>query len=216
MEESSSEPSIPNPDLPADHWSNGGKGKIPPQQHAGRQPLKYARGDDRSYFPSRPPQTSEPVIPLPPNAQKTALKPKTSPLPTLTPRDAGIPPYKGEECQPLTRKDCKSYYSLRETKNLPKQGEPLSDEELITALTKLPDKGDPHIDEDDRIMSTFVMDRIDQCFLIPDDFVHEVMIDGKRKFRTIHGDSVQPKVAYASSNLYRLPDMKMIARVEDY
>ena len=65
-------------------------------------------------------------------------------------------------------------------------------------------------------MSEFVMDRIDQCYAIPDDFIYEVMVNGVRKFRTIHGESVHAKVAYASSGLYRLLDMKMIARVGDY
>jgi hypothetical protein len=189
MEESSSEPPMPNPDLQADHWRNGGrgKGKRPPSQYASRHPQKYARSDDRSYPPSRTPQTTEPVISLPPNAQKPVLKPKISTPPTPTPGEAGVSAYKGEEYQPLTRKECKSYYSLRGTKNLPKEGEPPADEELITALTKLPDEGDPHINENDRIMSQFVIDRIDQCFTLPDDFVYEVMINGIRKFRTTHG-----------------------------
>ena len=99
---------------------------------------------------------------------------------------------------------------------LPNVGESLSDEELIAALTKIPDEGDPHINDNDRTMSQFVMDRIDQCFAIPDNFVYEVNLNGIRKFRTIHGDSVQPKVAFASTSLYRLLDMKMIARVGDY
>jgi hypothetical protein len=213
MKESSSEPTMPNPDLPADHWRNGGKGKRPPPQHANRHPQKYARSDGRSYPPSRTPQTSEPVIPLPPNAQKPALKLKISSLPKLTPGDAGVPLYKEDEYQPLTRKECKSYYSLRETKNLPKVGEPLLDEELIAALTKIPDEGDLYINDNDRTMSQFVMDRLDQCFLIPDDFVYEVMVNGIRKFRTIHGEPVQPRVAFASTSLYQLLDMKMIARV---
>jgi hypothetical protein len=85
MEESPSESPMPNPDLPADHWRNGGKGKRLPPQRASRHPQKYARSDDRSYPPSRTPKTTEPVIPLPPNAQKPALKPKISPLPKLTP-----------------------------------------------------------------------------------------------------------------------------------
>jgi hypothetical protein len=208
---------MPNPDLPADHWRNGGKGKRPPPQHASRHPQKYARSDDRGYPPSRAPQTSKPVIPLPPNVQKPALKSKISSLPKLTPGDAGVPVYKGDEYQPLSRRDCKSYHSLRGTKNLPKVGEPLSDEELIVALTKIPDEGDPHINEDNMTMSQFVMDRLDQCFLIPDDFVYEVMVNGIRKYRTIHGDPVQPKVAFAAStSLYRLLDMKMIAHVGDY
>jgi hypothetical protein len=57
--------------------------------------------------------------------------------------------YKGDEYQPLTRQECKSHYSLRETKKLPKVGTPLSDEELIKALIKLPDEGDPYINEND-------------------------------------------------------------------
>ncbi len=127
-----------------------------------------------------------------------------------------IPAYKGDEYQPLTRQECKSYYSLRETKKLPNVGAPLSDEELIKALTKLPDEGDPYINENDREMSKFVMDRIDQCFLIPDDYVYEIMSNGKRKYKSIHGEPVFGKDAYASSNLYKLLDIKMIARVGDY
>ncbi len=65
-------------------------------------------------------------------------------------------------------------------------------------------------------MSKFVMDRIDQCFIIPDDFVYEIMSNGKRKCKSIHGESVFAKDAYASPSLYKLLDMKMIARVEDY
>jgi hypothetical protein len=162
MEESSSEPPMPNPDLPADHWRNvgRGKGKRPPPQYASRHPQKYARSDDRNYPPSRTPQKTEPVIPLPPNAQIPVLKPKISTLPKLTPGEAGVPAYKGDEYQPLTRQECKSYYSLRETKKLPDVGTPLSDEELIAALTKIPDEGDPYINENDREMSKFVMDRI--------------------------------------------------------
>ena len=49
MEESSSATPMPNPDLPADHWRNRGKGKRPPPQRASRQPQKYARNDDRDY-----------------------------------------------------------------------------------------------------------------------------------------------------------------------
>jgi hypothetical protein len=60
------------------------------------------------------------------------------------------------------------------------------------------------------------MDRIDKCFAIPDDFVYEVTLNGIRKYRTIHGDPVQPKVAFASTSLYRQLDMKMIAPVGDY
>ena len=49
MEESSSASPTPNPDLPADHWRNGGKGKRPPPQRASRQPSKYARSDDKEH-----------------------------------------------------------------------------------------------------------------------------------------------------------------------
>jgi hypothetical protein len=91
IEESSSEPPMPNPDLPADHWRNvgRGKGKRPPPQYASRHPQKYARSDDKNYPPSRTPQTTEPVIPLPLNAQIPVLKPKISPLPKLTPGGSG-------------------------------------------------------------------------------------------------------------------------------
>ena len=54
MEESSSVSPPPNPDLPADHWRNAGKGKRPPPQRASRQPHKYSRGDDRDYPPLIP------------------------------------------------------------------------------------------------------------------------------------------------------------------
>jgi hypothetical protein len=101
-------------------------------------------------------------------------------------------------------------------KKMPKEGEPLSDDELIKALTKIPDEGDPHITDTDREMSAFVMDRLDQCFAIPDDFIYEVMINGTKKYRTIHGEFVYAKTAFASPGLYRLLDMKMIARVGDY
>jgi hypothetical protein len=127
MEESSSEPPMLNPDLPPDHWRNvvTGKGKRPPPQYAGRHPPKYARSDDRNNSSSRTPQSTEPVIPLPLNAQIPVLKPKISTLPTLTPGEAGVPAYKGDEYQPLTRLECKSYYSLRVTKKLPEVGAPL-------------------------------------------------------------------------------------------
>ena len=36
---------------------------------------------------------------------------------------------------------------------MPKAREPLSDDELIKALTKIPDEGDPHITDSDREMS---------------------------------------------------------------
>jgi hypothetical protein len=65
-------------------------------------------------------------------------------------------------------------------------------------------------------MSQFVMDRIDQCFSIPDDFIYEVMINGIKKYKMIHGEPVYAKIAFASTGLYRLLDMKMIARVGDY
>jgi hypothetical protein len=65
-------------------------------------------------------------------------------------------------------------------------------------------------------MSKFVMDRIDQCCLIPDDSVFEVMSNGKRKYKSIHGEPIFARNAFASSSLYRLLDMKMIARVGDY
>ncbi len=65
-------------------------------------------------------------------------------------------------------------------------------------------------------MSKFVMERIDQCFLILDDFVFEVMSNGKRKYKSIHGEPIFARNAFASPSLYRLLDMKMIARVGDY
>ena len=42
------------------------------------------------------------------------------------------------------------------------------------------------------------------------------MSNGKKKYKTIHGEPVFAKVAFASTSLYRLLDMKMIARVGDY
>ena len=42
------------------------------------------------------------------------------------------------------------------------------------------------------------------------------MIGGIKKYWTIHGEAVHAKVAFASAGLYRLLDMKMIARVGDY
>ena len=83
----------------------------------------------------------------------------------------------------------------------------------MKALAKPPVGGELTIDESDREMSRFVMDRIDQCFQIPDDFVYEVMVNGIKKYKTIHGESVYAKVTFASASLHRLLDMKMIARV---
>ncbi len=102
MEESSSAAPMPNPDLPADRWRNGGKGKRPPPQRASRQPAKYARNDDDLVISlpplrggsftytssSRSAQSSEPVIPRPPNANRApepALQTKSSSRPKLTP-----------------------------------------------------------------------------------------------------------------------------------
>ncbi len=85
---------------------------------------------------------------------------------------------------------------------LPQVGATLSDEELMKALAKPPVEGELAIDERDREMSRFVMDRIDQCFLIPDDFVYEVMVNGIKRYKTIHGESVYAKVAFASASLY--------------
>ncbi len=99
MEESSSASPLPNSDLPADHWRNAGKGKRPPPQRASRQPHKYARSEDRDYSSSRPAQSSEPIIPLPPNAQNSAPTSKTSTRHNLTPGEAGVPAYKGDEYQ---------------------------------------------------------------------------------------------------------------------
>ncbi len=45
---------------------------------------------------------------------------------------------------------------------------------------------------------------------------YEVMINGTKKYKTIHGESVYAKIAFASTGLYRLLDMKMIACVGDY
>ncbi len=141
---------MPNPDLPADHWRNRSegrsKGKRPPPQSASRQPQKYARSDDREYPSSRAAPSNELVIPRPPNASGTAepaLQPKTSSRPKLTLGEAGIPSYKGIEYQPLTRKECKSYYSIRNTNPLPESGQPISDEKLNRVLKKIPDEGDP-------------------------------------------------------------------------
>jgi hypothetical protein len=208
MEESSSASPPPNPDLPDDHWRYGGRGKDkrPPPQSASRQPLKYAKSD-------------EPLIPLPPNANgapEPAPTTKTSSRPKLTPGEAGVPLYKGDEYQPLTRLECKSYYSIRQWNQIPKAGVPISDKELIRALKKIPDEGNPHINGTDREMSEFVMDRMDQCLTIPEGFVYEVMINGNKRYKTIYGDTVSPKVAFASTGLYRLLDLKMIARVGDY
>ena len=180
MEESSSASPLPNPDLPVDHWRNRsegrGKGKRPPPQSASRQTQKYARSDDRDYPSSRTAPSNELVIPRPPNASgatEPALQTKTSSRPKLTLREAGIPSYQGEEYQPLTRKECKSYYSIRNTKPLPAPGQPISDEELDRVLKKTPDEGDQFINDSDREMSQFVMDRIDQCFTIPDSSIYE-------------------------------------------
>ena len=60
----------------------------------------------------------------------------------------------------------------------------------MEALTKLPVEGELYINENDREMSRFVMNRIDQCFRIPDDFVCEVMVNGIKRYKTIHGESV--------------------------
>jgi hypothetical protein len=222
-EESSSASPLPNPDLPVDHWRNRsegrGKGKRPPPQHASRQPLKYARSDDRDYPSSRTAPVNELVIPRPPNssgATETARQSKTSSRPKLTLREAGIPSYQGEEYQPLTRKECKSHYSIRNPKPLPETGQPISDEELNRVLTKIPDEGDQFINDSDREMSQFVMDRIDQCLTIPDYSIYETMVNGTKKYKTIHGEAVYAKDAFASQSLYRLLDMKMIARVGDY
>ena len=65
-------------------------------------------------------------------------------------------------------------------------------------------------------MSEFVMDRMDQCFSLPEDFIYEVSVNGAKKYRTIYSDLVHAKVAFASTGLYRLLDMKQIARVGDY
>jgi hypothetical protein len=89
--ESSSATPMPNPDLPADRWRNGGKGKRPPPQRASRQPPKYARNDDRDYSSSRTAPSTKPVISRPPNASgapEPALQTKTSSRPRLTPREA--------------------------------------------------------------------------------------------------------------------------------
>ena len=42
------------------------------------------------------------------------------------------------------------------------------------------------------------------------------MIGGIKKYKTIHGESVYAKIVFASTGLYRLLDMKMIARDGDY
>ncbi len=136
MEESSSASPLPNSDLPADHWRNTGKGKRPPPQRASRQPHKYARSDDREYPLSRTAQSSEPIIPLPPNAQNTAPKSKSSTRPNLTPGEAGVPAYKGDEYQPLTRAECTSYYKGSKARKMPKAREPLSDDGLIRLSPK--------------------------------------------------------------------------------
>jgi hypothetical protein len=91
---------------------------------------------------------------------------------------------------------------MSKTKPIPKVGVPLSDDELIKALTKIPDEGDPHINDNNRDMSMFVMDRIDQCFTIPENFVYEVMIGGVKKYWTIHGESVHAKVAFEKTGIY--------------
>ena len=121
-EESSSASPLPYPDLPADNWRNKsegrGKGKRPPPQSASRQPAKYARSDDSEYplVPSsRTNQLAEPVIPRPPNlngAPEPALQTRSATLPKLTPGEAGVPAYKGDEYQPLNRKECNSFILL--------------------------------------------------------------------------------------------------------
>jgi hypothetical protein len=60
------------------------------------------------------------------------------------------------------------------------------------------------------------MDRIDQCYTIPDASVYEVMINGVKRYRDVHGDLVLAKDAFASTSLYRLLSMKQMARVGDY
>jgi hypothetical protein len=161
-----------------------------------------------------------PVIPRPPNvngAPEPALQAKSSSRPRLTPGAAGVPAFTGDEYQPLNRKDCSSYYSLRRTNPIPKVGEPISDKELIRVLRKIPDEGDdPYINDSDREMSQFVMDRIDQCYTIPDASVYEVMVKGIKRYRTIHGDLVLVKDAFASASLYRLLHTREVARVGDY
>ena len=228
MEEPSSAPPMPNPDLPPDHWRQGGrgKGKRPPQQSTSRQPAKYARSDDLSI--PLPPQRggsilkssrSEPQIPQPPNnngAPEPAPTNRPSTRPKLTMSEAGVPAYKGDEYQPLTRFECKSHYSIRQWILIPNEGVPIADSVLTRILKKISDEPDPHINEADREMSEFVMDRMDQCFSLPEDFIYEVSVNGVKKYRTIYSDLVHAKVAFASTGLYRLLDMKQIARVGDY
>ncbi len=127
-----------------------------------------------------------------------------------------MPLYKGDEYQPLTRLECQSYYSILQWSEVPKAGVPISDAILTRILKKIHDEGDPHLNGADREMSEFVMDRMDQCFTLPNDFIYKVMVNGVKKYRTLYDDHVHAKVAFASTGLYRLLDMKQIARVGDY
>ena len=130
--------------------------------------------------------------------------------------EAGVPAYTGKEYQPLTRFECFPHYSLRNCTPIPKKGIPIADSVLTRILTKIPDEGDPHLHDSDREMSEFVMDRMAQCFDLPDDFTYEVSVNGVMKYRTLQGDFIHAKVAFATTSVYRLLDMKQIARVGDY
>ncbi len=107
------------------------------------------------------------MIPLPPNANSApepAPTTKPSSRTKFTAGETGVPLYKGDEYQPLTRLECKSYYSIHQWSQVPKAGVPISDAELIRILKKIPDEGNSHLNGTDREMSEFVMDRMDQCF----------------------------------------------------
>jgi hypothetical protein len=66
-------------------------------------------------------------------------------------------------------------------------GDVLSDDELIRVLTKFPHEGGEIMTQEERDMSQYIMDRLHQCFQIPDDSVYEVMYNGTKKYKPTIG-----------------------------
>jgi hypothetical protein len=117
---------------------------------------------------------------------------------------------------PLTRLEVRAQYNLLTPKPLPNKGELLS-EDLIRIYPKLPHEGDAQINDDDRAMADYVIERIYDCLSQPDDFIYEVLEgNNTKKFRSVHGHYVYGRAMLDTKHVYRFLPQKMISIVGDY
>ena len=173
-------------------------------------------------------------LPTPPGAASQSSSSSNTPSapkpPTgLSPAEAGVPGYTGENIWPLTRSEAIRHYNaytsrqlttLHELEDGSHYFEPLSDTELIRILTKLPNEAEGlEITQYDQEMSVFIMQQLNECIQTPTAYMYEVQSEGRRTILDVDGNRVPfERKAYDPSTklLYRLLPSKMIAQVGNY